>query len=76
MCMLGGVCADEGHMWRGDMHSGGICDTGSCVAAETVTAADGTHPTEVHSCLKFVLKCTNTKTLIREQKKFHNVLAC
>ena len=29
-----------GHVWRGP-----------CVAAETATAADGTHPTGMHSCL-------------------------
>ena len=52
----------RGHVSRGDMHG-----RGSCVTDETVTAADGTHSTEMHSCSKFVLKCTNTKTSIREQ---------
>ena len=34
-CMAGGVCMEEG----------------MCVAGEIVTAADGTHPTRMHSCL-------------------------
>ena len=54
-----------GHAWRkgacvakGGMHSKwGVCGkegvcmaVGACVAGETVTAADGTHPTGMHSC--------------------------
>ena len=31
-----------GHTWRG-----------ACVAGETATAADGTHPTGMHSCWGF-----------------------
>ena len=38
------------------MHGRGTCVErvcmvwGACVAGETVTAADGTHPTGMHSC--------------------------
>ena len=49
-CMAGGVARGvrgEGDMCgRGDMHD----REGACVAGETVTAADGTHPTGIHSC--------------------------
>ena len=41
-CVAEGVCMVGGHTWRG---GGGV------VAGETATAADGTHPTEIHSCL-------------------------
>ena len=37
-----GTCLVEGCAWRG----GGA----ACVAGETATAADGTHPTGMHSC--------------------------
>ena len=40
------VCVAAGHAWQG----------GSCVSGETATAADGTHPTGMYSCLFFVLK--------------------
>ena len=39
-CMFGRVCA-----WQGSMRR-----RGACVAGETATAADGTHPTGMHSC--------------------------
>ena len=35
-----GVCMAGGHVWLG----------GACVAGETATAADSTHPTGMHSC--------------------------
>ena len=37
---------------RGHMHGKGICMAGgmhACVAGQTATAADGTHPTGTHS---------------------------
>ena len=44
---------------KGDMHSKGACmvrgdmhGRGAYVAGETATAADGTHPTGMHSCYK------------------------
>ena len=35
-----------GHAWQGGMRG-----KGACVAGETATAADGTHPTGIHSWL-------------------------
>ena len=46
-----GVCGGARHAWQGACMAGGMCDKGACVAKETATAADGTHPTEMHSCL-------------------------
>ena len=45
-------------MWQegGSMHDRGMCMAGgcvaegACVAGEKTTAADGTHPTGMHSC--------------------------
>ena len=55
-CMVG--CE---HAWQGGMHGGecvwqggGTCMAGACVAGETATAADGTHPTGMHSCLCYI----------------------
>ena len=42
--MVGG-----GHAWQGDMHGGG----GGMCAGET--AVRGTHPTGMHTCLKYFL---------------------
>ena len=39
-------------VWHGGMHgSGGYAWQGACVTGDTATAADGTHPTGMHSCL-------------------------
>ena len=40
--VVGGACVAGGHTWRG----------GTCVAGETATAADGTHPAGMHSCYR------------------------
>ena len=40
----GGLCMAGGHVLQGYMHGRG------CVVGETATAADGTHPTGMHSC--------------------------
>ena len=52
--MAGGVCvAGEGHgRGYGGMHGRGCALQGgeACMAGETATAADGTHPTGMHSC--------------------------
>ena len=52
-CMAAGmrgreVCRADG---GGGMHGGG----GVCMAGESATAAGGTHPTGMHSCLKSIL---------------------
>ena len=44
----GGMCG-EGSM-RGEGAMCGEGGGGACVAEETATAADGTHPTGMHSC--------------------------
>ena len=53
-----GVC-DGGCAWQerrqGHMHCRGHAWQGVCKAGEMVTAADGTHPTGMHSCLKIKL---------------------
>ena len=63
-CMAkGGVHGKEGCVWqgghawwgeacvaKGGMHCRGGGIGGLCVAGEMATAADGTHPTGMHSC--------------------------
>ena len=44
-CMAGAVCMVGG----GACMVGCVCK-GACMAGETATAADGTHPTGRHSC--------------------------
>ena len=59
-----GTCMAGGHAWQGDKHGRGhawqgghvwwgLCMVGVGVAGETATAADGTHPTGMHSCFKY-----------------------
>ena len=48
--VAGGMCG-RGHAWQGACVAGGMHGRGACVAGETTTAADGTHPTGMHSCL-------------------------
>ena len=43
---MAGACVAGGYDRGGDMHG-----RGACVAGETATAADGTHPTGMHSCI-------------------------
>ena len=39
------------HVWQGVCMAVGVCGgEGACVAGETATAVDGTHPTGMHSC--------------------------
>ena len=59
-----GACVGRGHVWGGGMcgvgaggmhgrqcaSQGGVRGGGACVAGETATAADGTHPTGMLSC--------------------------
>ena len=51
----GGLCDREHawqgyHVWQGGMHGRGHVWQGGCMAGEMATAADGTHPTGMHSC--------------------------
>ena len=52
----------RGHAWWGGMCgrvcvcvAGGMCGRGACLAGEMATAADGTHPTGMHSCYTIYL---------------------
>ena len=42
-CVVRGLCRPGGHVWQGGMHGWG------CLVEEMATAADGTHPTRMHS---------------------------
>ena len=66
-CMHGRGHVWQRHAWQGGMHGSGhvwqgacvvrgerVCQ-GVCMAGETATAVDGTHPTGLHSCLHFVI---------------------
>ena len=45
----GGRAWQRGCVWG--VHGGVMCGRGhACVAGETATAANGTHPTGMHSC--------------------------
>ena len=46
----GGMHGRE-HAWRRGVRGRG----GACVAGETATVADGTHPTGMHSCLVLII---------------------
>ena len=59
-CMTGGMCG-----WGACVTWGGMCGGGhvwlrgeACVAGEIATAAGGTHPTGMHSCLITASKLT------------------
>ena len=48
-----GACMAEGHAWQG-----GHVWQGACMTGEMTTAADGTHPTGMHSCFIYVMRLT------------------
>ena len=63
----GGACmVGAGHVWQGGCvwqgacmgggvrGGGGMCGNGVCMARGVATAADGTHPTGMHSCSQIV----------------------
>ena len=63
-----------GHVWQGGMHgrtwevcvAGGVLGRGgvaggACVARETATAEDGTHPTGMHSCCLIYFRITKSE---------------
>ena len=76
----GRVCAWHwGHVWQrwqGTMHGGGYAWQGglhgrwSCMAGETANAADGTHPTGMHSCL-IILSLIDKHLLSEEPITLH-----
>ena len=47
---LEGMCGGGGHAWQGACVAGGQAWQRAYVERETATAADGTHPTGMHSC--------------------------
>ena len=49
--MHSGVCVAGGMHGRGSTWQGDMRGRGACMAGETATAADGMHPTGMHSCL-------------------------
>ena len=51
----GGACMAGGVHGRVACMAGGMRGGGVCVAGETATAADGTHPTGMHSCLVLII---------------------
>ena len=61
--MVKGACIVKGACVAGDVHGSGacvargMCGRGACVAGEIVTAADGTHPTGMHSCCIYRYPC-------------------
>ena len=77
-CMVGGHAWQgdmhgRGHAWQGMCMTGGpawqgVCIVGgTCMAGETATAADGTHPTGMYSCLLhfFVfLRCLRSDSFV------------
>ena len=51
VCVAGRHACQGGVRGRGGMHGRGACMAGgACMARETVTAADGTHSSGMHSC--------------------------
>ena len=54
MCIAGGYCGGgmqgRGCAWHGVVHGRGHEWWVACMAEETATAADGPHPTGMHSC--------------------------
>ena len=64
-CMVGHAwhrgMYDRGHAWQrgscmagGMQGKGGVHGRGTCMAGEMATAAEGTHPTGMHSYLLFM----------------------
>ena len=50
VCGRGGACMAGGHALQGGpCMAGGMHGRETCVAGETATATDGTHPTAMHS---------------------------
>ena len=54
----------KGHVWQGGVHDRGhVWRGGACMAGETATAAYGTHPTEMRSCLMSYTQSNQSKFL-------------
>ena len=71
-CMAGDVHGRRGMHGRGHAWQGGMRGRGCAWQEEMATAADGTHPTGMHSCLKSVLsrsRCWSMSTSHKEMKR-------
>ena len=76
----GGGMPSRGHAWWEGMHSRGHAwqGDGACVAGETATAADGTHPTGMDSCshiFSLEIKINIWKIYTKVHSYFANVLS-
>ena len=50
----------QGCVWQGDMHcGGGMHGQGVCMAGDRQYAADGMHPTGMHSCFLLIMVISN-----------------
>ena len=55
---MAGDMSGRGHAWQGGVHERGCAWQGmggACMAGETATPANSTHPTGTHSCYYFNL---------------------
>ena len=48
-CAWHRVCILGEHSWQGACMAGGVHGRGACMAGEMASAANGTHPTGMHS---------------------------
>ena len=65
-----------GHAWQGVCVAGGCAWWGACIAGEMATAADGTHPTGMHSSIEFHLNSISTGICGIQTKIFIYVDLC
>ena len=75
-CVVGGVCSRP-HAWQGGMHGNwGHVWWGACVSGEMATAADGMHPTEMHSCLLDFPNQLPSNMFDMERHSYHPATKC
>ena len=69
-CMAEGMhgrgCAWQGYAWKGGRHPW----QEACMALETATAADGTHPTGMHSCISGLVLLSPIKYFVTRHRTF------
>ena len=75
MACIAGEVHGGWHAWQGRgacmAGGGGMCgERRACMAGEKATAADGMHPTGMHSCLLIFLFVRKTYRRISSQHKF------
>ena len=64
--MVEGMCGRGVH-GKGMCMTGGHASQGACMAGKTATAADGMHPTGMHSCY-FILLPSSTMSFLLDPK--------